>query len=291
MARFIGRFAGLARQHTAVFTFTIVAIFLLVLKIPVREFLDNYLPEETARNVDRLVEGTIIIVAGVAAIRGLGLKKIAGIALFRIKKPWLLLLPVIYPLSLSLPGILGADLSRAIVSSLLLAFAAALSKGLAEEVAIRGLLQSYLVDKYRERWSVYKIVHLQAAVFALMHVVSLVRYSYVDVINQVMFAFYWGVLAGALVMHVRNVIVVGLLHGIMNFAFAIDNLTGSNATDGMTEVEVTTAEVIEIIATYNLLFLPVYVMGLVLLRSARRHLFLVFCLVFSQHNLLVSPWI
>lgn len=254
-------------NNSIAFILAIVAINFLVIKIPFEKIFLNSLPFELSKNISRIIHGLILIFFGIIIIKRLSLTKLAGVKLFHINRPGLLFLPIVYPMSLGIPNLFGLGLNQANWVSIFLAFLAMISKGLAEEVTFRGLLQAYLISKYSNRLSILQIVCISATFFSLMHIINITRYGYVDVINQVIAAFFFGVFFGAMLIKTANVFVLGVFHGCINFVFRARSI-GKKVDLDNDRYLYSVSEILEAIAKYTLVFSPLLIMGILLLRKS-----------------------
>jgi len=245
----------------------IVVINFLVIKIPFEKIFLNNSSIETSKNIGRIIHGLILIFFSITIIKIFSLSKLAGVKLFHIKRPDLLFLPIVYPMSLGIPNLFGLELNQANWVSIFLALLAMISKGLAEEVTFRGLLQTYLISKYASRLSILQIVCISASFFALMHIINISRYEYVDVINQVIGAFFFGVFFGAMLIKTANVFVLGVFHGCINFVFKAGSLGIKPDLDNDRYLY-SASEILSVIVKYTLVFSPLLLIGILLLRKS-----------------------
>jgi membrane protease YdiL (CAAX protease family) len=253
-------------NNSIAFILAISLINVLVIKIPFEKIFQNSFPFESSKNISRIIQGLILIFFSVTIIKIFSLKKLAGVKLFHINRPALLFLPIVYPMSLGIPNLFGLELNQANWVSIFLVFLAMISKGLAEEFTFRSLLQSYLISKYSNKLSILQIVCISAAFFALMHISNITRYEFVDVINQVIGAFFFGVFFGAMLIKTANVFVLGVLHGCINFVFKAGSLGRKTDLDNDRYLY-SVPEILSVIAKYTLVFSPLLIMGILLLRK------------------------
>lgn len=269
MKALIHRLCKVLLDNTSLFVGVFVILNLIVLRIPFAELFDNQFPYERAKNIERLLNALLSLVISLWLINKFNLEKLAGLKQWKIRTPLLLLIPFIYPMSLAIPNFRGVDFSQVSWISFILFLVVYLARGLAEEFAIRGLLQPYLLKKYFYKYSVTKIVLLSSLVFALMHITNISRYSYVDIINQVIVAFFFGVLFGALMIRTGNVIVLGIIHGLINIVFKVDSL-GIKENQGIEKFAESFTDIIKIVLTNSLIAFPMFVIGILLLRKINK---------------------
>jgi len=254
-------------NNSIAFILAIAIINFLIIKIPFEKIFLNSFSFELSKNISRIIHGLVLVFFGITIIKIFSLSKSAGIKLFHIDRPGLLFLPIVYPMSLGISNLFGLGLNQTNWISIFLAFLAMISKGLAEEVVFRGLLQTYLIKKYASRLSVLQIVCISATIFALMHIINISRYEYVDVINQVIGAFFFGVFFGAMLIKTANVFVLGIFHGCINFVFKAGSLGGKTDLNNVRYLY-SVSEILLVIVKYTLVFSPLLIIGILLLRKS-----------------------
>ena len=152
-------------DKVSVFVTFLIAINVIIVKIPIYRLFIGFYECEVAKNIERSIHGFIIILKSILRIKRMGFKKLSGIRLFRIASPWLLIIPFIYPMGLGYYNFSGIEWNEVDVAAISLAFLAILLKGLAEEYAFRGLLLSYLIKNLSHKKSLFKIICLSAIFF------------------------------------------------------------------------------------------------------------------------------
>ena len=255
-------------NNSLAFIGTLVILNFIVIKIPFDKLFINFLTVENSKNISRMLHGIIITICSIICIKKLSLDKFAGIKLLHLNRPLLLLIPIVYPMCLGIQNLFELDNADTKIITIIITFLAVIAKGMAEEVAFRGLLQSYLIYRFSGRWSITKIIFITATVFALMHIINITEYEYVDIINQVIAAFFFGVFFGAMMLKINNVFALGILHGCINFVFMADSI-GENAVEDNATYVYSTQEILSVITRYAVIFSPVFFIGLILLRSIK----------------------
>lgn len=92
------------------------------------------------------------------------------------------------------------------------------SVGLMEEVLCRWIIFGLVVVAYPKRSVFWQIV-ITSAIFALLHLGNFIT-GYLDlfsVLNQIIYAFLLGLLFQGLFIRFRNIILVAVFHGLVNF--------------------------------------------------------------------------
>ncbi len=223
---------------------------------------------DKAEELEYILHGVLISAGCWWMILRMGLGTLGGTRFWNLRKPVLLLIPVIYP------GILLAG-NYAVKGPVTpdyvyvtLGFLACYFKALSEEMAFRGLLQSYLLRKYHGRLSFFKILMLGAIPFSLMHLLNIGKMDWVSVSNQVILAFSYGVFSGALLLLIRNIWVLGLVHGMVNFSSAFPYLVKPEQVPVSVEVP-SFSEGLPSILLFTLLFSGLLGIGYLLIKSLR----------------------
>jgi len=133
--------------------------------------------------------------------------------------------------------------------------------GVAEELVFRGLIQSKLVTDYGKM----KGVLVSAMIFGLLHFMNLVKDpdNLNGIFNQVIFAFSIGFVFAGLVLKLKNVMLVGIFHGIINFTLNFNKIMPETYTDNTMGNE---NELISVIFTYFMFFI-IAMVGFLLVKS------------------------
>ena len=238
---------------------------LLILCIPFHWAFKVFFAEKESKELAYIIQGSLRICLGIYFMNQLMLSARHRFNPFRVSSPLTLLIPFIYPMILTLPAILkiqASDLSPA----LWLPCLAFLSMAMAEEVLIRGLVLSLLLKKFGEH-AILRSVIISSLVFAFLHLVNLYRMNWIDVLIQVIISFSFGVFFGALMMKTKNLLYLGLNHGLINIFFNLDEVlrkpvTAKFVTDwqGILKAVVTTA----------LVFSPLLIMGYVMMKKMEK---------------------
>ncbi len=253
-------------ENTLVFIICLIIFNLTIIKIPFHRFFDFFLPYDISINLSKVVQSLLIILISIFFIKSFSLNDFAGIKLWRIKNATLLAIPFIYPMILGYSNLSLLNKLQIDFNSILIVLAALIAKGMAEEISFRGLLQSYLLKKFAQQKSVLGIVILTSIIFALMHIINIRRYSFVDIINQVIIAFFFGVFFGAFLLRTRNIYIIGIIHGLINFIFGIKTIFTHDISSNDNYIY-SYSEIIFEVFKITLLFSPLLVIGILLLKG------------------------
>ena len=126
-------------NNVVVFTFSLVALNVIIVKIPFHKVFLEFCNYEISKDIERSIHGIIIIVGSIFLIRKLNLERLSGLQLFFLKSPVLLIIPFVYPMTLGFLSLSTIEPEKIIWPPLLLALLATLLKGMAEEYAFRCL--------------------------------------------------------------------------------------------------------------------------------------------------------
>jgi membrane protease YdiL (CAAX protease family) len=201
------------RWKDLIFCIAVISLGFLIGKIPVKELLENCGVVSNLDELRYIILGTIIIIACLLIARR---KKIliSGGFLAPIKKNyWILFLPLFFPGLVFIVNInFGCYNGFLAIGITLITF---LIRGLMEEVVFRGVIQGYLRKQYPGK-SLHIIILITAILFALIHIVNIQYSGIQNVLLQLIYAFYMGLLFGALMTKVNNVWLLGIVHGVLN---------------------------------------------------------------------------
>ena len=182
------------------------------------------------------------------------------------------------PFYLFLLGILGfisKDLSLVDFSNMTLLLIACLLVGFAEEFIFRGYLQPLFIKKYISRDNgIFLGVLFPAIFFGVSHLLNLIVNDNVpQVISQSIYAIFIGFFFGITVLKTNKLIPIAITHGLINFFFLFGSLPNLNInTDSypQTDAELTLTEQILSISVPLLIFLPLFIIGIILVRKINR---------------------
>lgn len=142
-----------------------------------------------------------------------GILKTGGFSGSGIKNPWLLLIPLIFPGLIMLRVDKLSCLTPSFLSVCFISYK--ILAGVLEEVMFRGVILGHLRTHYPNR-SLHFFCTVSALFFSAMHLINLTNSPLISVIPQLVYAFFMGLLFGVLLIRVRNVWLLGLVHGLLN---------------------------------------------------------------------------
>lgn len=195
-------------------------------------------------------------------------KALSGISL---KYKWSFKHLNLIPFYLCLLGTLGfinKDLSSIDFSNMTLLLIACQAVGFAEEFVFRGYLQPVFMKKYiSHNRGIFLGVLFPAILFGASHLLNLtINENIPQVIGQSLYAIFIGFFFGVVLLKTNKLIPLAITHGLINFFFLFRLLPGLN--NGMDPiVELTLHEQIIAAAGPILIFIPLFVIALVVIRK------------------------
>lgn len=188
--------------------------FAAVAKTPIKKLYINLGFGEYSMLANVFTKATIILIVVYFVVRKFDLGTWGGFKKPIYKNHWMLVLPFIYPGILTYSN-LSEDCFQGII---LLSLIPSLILGLMEEIVFRGLIQGYLV-KNMDRPAYHRVMILTSLLFALGHFLNATNHHIASVINQVVYAFFMGMLFSSIQLRVNNVWLLGIAHGLLNIFF------------------------------------------------------------------------
>lgn len=212
------------RNHFLFCLLTVLTVYFFR-QIPIKENFQGTKYEEYALDIEGIIFHIILVVASLLTARKLQVLIKGGFVGTHYKNLWLLLIPLAFPgvLMFNDFSIDGASATLIIVS-----FLATFLGALMEETVFRGLVLGYLRSK---NYSDHKAVLLSALFFSLAHLVNLKHAPLLNVMLQLVYAFYMGLLFGVLLIKVNNVWLLGLAHGLLNFGADFESTVPAQVAD------------------------------------------------------------
>ncbi|MFT4851538.1 MAG: membrane protease YdiL (CAAX protease family) [Sediminicola sp.] len=162
----------------------------------------------------------ILILVSYFFIKKNGLMKIAGIKRTKLKK-WYLL---IFPFYLVIINAIGMDdvNTDILIPNILTLLIYSISIGFAEELSIRGFLQSHLINHFgKTKKTVILSVGVAALFFGFIHLMKFDKGIYGE-LSQISFATFIGVMFGILLVITKRIYPLIIIHAIIDFVAKLD---------------------------------------------------------------------
>ena len=258
--------SGSDKQKTFRWIFVILLADTLILSIPFHLFFHNYYPLQLSKEIGGIIHGIFRISLCIFLLQKLSLLSQVNFHPVKVSSPQYLLIPFVFPMVLALPSILNIHSSDLLIDSLWISCLAFLLMAMAEEVLMRGIVLSLLLKKFGTG-SFMKSVLISAALFSLMHLINLYRWNFINVLIQMIVAFYFGVFFGALMLKTKNLFYLGLIHGLVNIFFNLDAILRKPST---TKYVDTWQDILKAILTTAIILCPLFIIGLIIVRKMQK---------------------
>ena len=196
-------------------------------------------------------------------IRKNGIEKLAGLKETKLKRWYLLLFPLLYLMLLNL--LLNGQMGQPTIVNLGLALIYFISVGFAEELSVRGFMQSYLISRLgNSRKSVFLSVIVSALFFGFVHLLKFDKGLYGE-LSQVLYATFIGTMFGAVLLATRKIYPLVIIHAIVDVVGNIDRI-------GLPLKEVKETWNIESALIVTVLTLPGLIYAILIFRKYRLNL-------------------
>ncbi len=218
----------------------------------------------------------IIFLFGLLLVKKLEEQALSGIsAKYKWSFKYLNLIPT-YLFILGVSMSINKDLSTINIYNFSLLLITCLLVGFAEEFVFRGYLQSIFIKKFIARKNGKLIgVMLPAVFFGASHLLNLtINDNIPQVIGQSIYAACIGFFFGVVLLKTNKLIPIAITHGLINFFFLFGSLPKLiNNKNGYSEptVELTLTEQILSSATPILFFLPLLIIGYIILSKMNKN--------------------
>lgn len=224
-------------------------IFALIVKTPFKYLYNNLGAGEYTSFLNSITRITLTCIFFFWVVTKTNLQSASGLVKHHPKNYWMLLLPLIYPGIWTYSNLNAGCFKDPVI---LITIVTAILYALSEELIFRGLIQGYLI-KYSGK-KIHHCILITTAFFSLGHFFNLTNHHFAGVLNQVIYAFFMGLLFSAIQLHVNNTWLLGIAHGLINFLF-----TGCSSHELLGETEEIPGfrDYLESIASLIILFSPI----------------------------------
>lgn len=209
-------------SQLSLFAVTFIAILML------REFsthllLQNGIHDYQIHTAVSIAANILLVLISIVLINQNGLRDIAGLGKVKTEKWYLLLFPLIYLVGLNL--LISDDpSSEATTVTIGIFLIYCLSIGFAEELTIRGFLQSFLIKHFgNTKKGILSAVILASLFFGLVHLIKFDSGLYGE-IAQLAFASFIGLMFGIVLVLTKRIYPLIIIHAIIDLFADLDEV-------------------------------------------------------------------
>lgn len=208
-------------KQLSVFVIGLVGI-ILIREITIQMLLDKGVESYQIHTFVSIGANIIMALFALLLISKNGLVKLAGLKETKLERLPLLLFPFVYLVALNLFSADELNLD-VLLPNILILFIYCLSIGVAEELSIRGFLQSHLIRYFgNTKRNVIVSVIVAALFFGLLHLFKFDKGLYGE-LSQIGFATFIGVSFGALLLVTKRIYPLIGIHAAIDFAAKLDS--------------------------------------------------------------------
>ena len=205
--------------------------FLILLLLPFEKIIEGFhLDEFTKRHVGDSLKNICIIAYGYLLIRRFGYIRVSGITSFVPRNSFLLIVPVYFlfiaPVQYTLLDYEFHDIHAAHV---IILFCTMITVGASEEVIFRGFVLPNLIKGSPSNQSLLVPIVYASLLFGVLHFLNLLGpdMHFPLVLSQVIYATFFGIGFGIMLLRTGTLFPLGLFHGMINFSSNLDDLLGT----------------------------------------------------------------
>ncbi|CAL2087029.1 CPBP family intramembrane glutamic endopeptidase [Tenacibaculum sp. 190524A02b] len=240
---------------------TILITIILLREYCIKELLEKGMNDYQTHTLLSTIANSILIIFSYIFIKKNKLTDLAGLnKAIKPQKVYLLIIPLLYLTLLNLLIMDDLDPNKLLSLELLVFIIYCISIGLAEELSIRGFLQSHLI-KYmgNTKKKIIQSVMLASFFFGLLHILKFNKGLYGE-LSQVVFAMFIGVLFGVLLLIVKRIYPLIIMHALIDFIGGLDTI-------GLPKKEISSIMSLENAIIISLLVLPCLVYAIILMKK------------------------
>ncbi len=150
------------------------------------------------------------------------LENLAGLKGAKLQRWYLLIFPLVYLVFLNL--LLNAKVGNPAIMDIVLALIYFVSVGFAEELSVRGFMQSYFITHYgKSKKSIILSVIISALFFGFVHLIKFDQGLYGE-LSQVLFATFIGAMFGAVLLVTKRLYPLIIIHAIVDIVGTLDKV-------------------------------------------------------------------
>lgn len=217
------------KKSLSTFPFQITMyIILFILHLFVREYFLNLLIENRitsyfTHKMFGTVANIVLIGISIIFIKINKLEQISGLKGTQLTKWYLLLFPLLYLVALNLL-FMDQISSSNMVFDLLILLIYTISIGFAEELSIRGFIQSILIKRFgHSKKNILLSVIASSVFFGIIHLIKFDKGIYGE-ISQIFYAAFIGLMFGMVLVVTKRIFPLIAVHAIIDFAAKLDSV-------------------------------------------------------------------
>jgi membrane protease YdiL (CAAX protease family) len=209
----------------------------------------------------------IIVLLAIFSIKKFGAFNLSGLSKkFKWTNKFLAIIPI-YLIIIGGLSLLSMDLSGTKPIDLILLFFEKMFVGFSEEFVFRGLICAILVKEFiHKKNGILLSILIPALLFGVLHILNFKIENIASEISQLLYAIYFGVFFGAVLLRTNRLIPIAIIHGLIDFVFSFDSLLGEELSKESLD---SASESISAIVS-SVLVLPLLIIGFLIIKKIKK---------------------
>lgn len=245
-----------------------ISILILIYFSPVEKlFRESISSDFQIKSSAKILKNILVTALSFCAIKKFKVFKLSGLDYnFKWKYKYLIVIAA-YIVIIGGMQLLNYDFSELLFSDVLLLFLSMLSVGFAEEFFFRGLLTSFIIkNNLHKQNGILKSIIISSVIFGSMHLLNFRIVNWPKEVSQVLYAFFLGIFFSAVLYRTNRLLPLVIMHGSIDFVFGLNTLFKKSVE--VQELDLTSS--ISSAITTALLILPVFIIGLSIIKKIKR---------------------
>lgn len=256
------------KNKTLLIVLGLTLAYLGILYLPIDKLLSNtMLSDFQKESIGALIRNIIIVLLSVFAIKKLDVFNLSGLSKeFKWTNKFLAIIPI-YLIIIGGLQLLYMDLSEVKSVDIILLFFETISIGFSEEFVFRGLICAILIKEYiHKKNGILLSVLIPALLFGVLHILDFKIEHLASEISQLLYAIYFGVFFGAVLLRTSRLIPIAIIHGLIDFVFSFEFLLGEQLCGESLDP---LSELISAVLS-SVVVLPLLIVGLLLIKKIKK---------------------
>lgn len=229
-------------KKISVFVLFLTAITFLK-QLSISYLIEHYAIDYTNTLLVKIIFNIVLTAVSFYFIKTSNLLKPAGLTNIKPNKTKFVIIGSAYLILLNL--LFADDIVNATFLNILLLLVYCLSVGFAEEMSIRGFLQSALSNFFSNQ---KKAIVIASLIFGVLHLIRFDKGIYGE-LSQILFATFIGIMFGAILVITKRIYPLIIAHALIDFAGGIDALGKSLSLKSIEPTSLTSALVIVVLVS------------------------------------------